>query len=58
MIIKEDVVSIAKAIDHLLVDPEKRSAMGAAGRAWVESTFGGDAVSDRYVDLYRKAINQ
>jgi len=58
MIIKEDVVSIAKAIDHLLVDPEKRSAMGAAGRAWVESTYSGDAVANRYVDLYRRAISR
>ena len=58
MIIEEDAVSIAKAIDHLLVDPEKRSAMGCAGRAWVESTFGGDAVANRYIDLYRRAINQ
>ncbi len=58
MIIDEDAESIAKAIDQLLVDPEKRTAMGCAGRAWVESTFGGDAVVNRFIELYRKAINR
>ena len=58
MIIEEDAISIAKAIDQLLVDPEKRTAMGCAGRACVESTFGGDAVTNRFIDLYRKTINR
>jgi hypothetical protein len=31
--------------------------MGAAGRDWVEATFAGDAVVNRYIDLYRQAMH-
>ena len=57
LIIEEDVESIAMAIDRLLGDPNRRSQMGAAGRAWVGTTFTGDAVANRYIALYRGAIN-
>ena len=58
LIIEEDVASIAAAIIQLLDDATQRKQMGEAGRTWVGSTFTGDAVVNRYTDLYRKAINR
>lgn len=58
LIIENDVDSIATSMSLLLDDSEKRSLMGVAGRAWVTATFSGDAVVNRYIDLYRKSINR
>ena len=58
LIIEDDVESIASSMRVLLDDSEKRSSMGASARAWVAATFSGDAVANRYIDLYRKAINR
>ena len=52
-IIQEDVQSTANAIKHLLDNAELRNQMGAKGRQWVDHTFSGDAVVNRYIELYR-----
>jgi glycosyltransferase involved in cell wall biosynthesis len=57
-IINEDPSSIANAISHLLANDSERNAMGIAGEQWVKSTFSGDEVVNRYINLYRKSINQ
>ena len=58
LIVEDDVESIASSMRELLDDSEKRSSMSIAARAWVAATFSGDAVANRYIDLYRKAINR
>ena len=57
-IINEDPSSIANAISHLLANDSERNAMGIAGEQWVKRTFSGDEVVNRYINLYRKSINQ
>ena len=58
IIIDDDIESITNAIRLLLSDDEKKSMMGQSGRKWVDSVFSGDAIVNRYIDLYRKSINQ
>ena len=58
MIIEEDVDAIVQAIDQMLSNPEQLKTMGTAGKKWASQTFSGDTVANRYVDLYRRAINQ
>ena len=58
IIIDDDIESITNAIQLLLSDDEKKSMMGQSGRKWVDSVFSGDAIVNRYIDLYRKSINQ
>ena len=57
IIAEKDSGSIAAAIESLLDDDERIAAMGAAGRDWVEATFAGDAVVNRFIDLYRQAMH-
>ncbi len=57
IITEQDSNSIASALESLLGDDERIAAMGAAGRDWVEGTFAGDAVVNRYIDLYRSAMH-
>ncbi|MFK7960390.1 MAG: glycosyltransferase [Phycisphaerales bacterium] len=49
--------AIAKAIKELLGDPERRRAMGAAGRAWALKNLAADAVVERYLEMYRAAAH-
>ncbi len=44
----EGFAELEAAIDLLLADPARRSAMGEAGRRYVESRYGWDVVLDRY----------
>lgn len=52
MIPIKDVDALEAAIEDLLNDPEKRQAMGKAGRARVEQEFAADVIAARTVDLY------
>lgn len=47
---------LAKAIGELLDAPERRCAMGEAGRARVESLFTWRHAAERRVEIYREAI--
>ena len=58
LIIDEDANSIAKTITTLLENNEQRASIGSAGKAWVNNTFSGDAVVNRYIQLYRQMINE
>jgi starch synthase len=44
---------LAAAIDELMADPERRAAMGRAGRRRAVERFGWDAIARRTVELYR-----
>ncbi len=57
-IINEDPSSIAHAISNLLANDMGRNDMGNAGKAWVQQTFLGDAVVNRYINLYRSAMSE
>jgi glycosyltransferase involved in cell wall biosynthesis len=58
LIIEEDENSIATSIINLIENQRQLSDMGIAGKSWVEKTFSGDAVVNRYIHLYRNAINE
>ena len=53
-----DVQELAGAIATLLDDPERRAAMGAAGRRRVEEKFSWRAVAEATVAAYERAIEQ
>jgi len=52
----ENSAALARAIDELLAAPERRRAMGQAGRARVLEHFTWRAAAQRTVDVYREAI--
>lgn len=49
---ERDADAIAQALFTLIEHPERWTAMGRAGRAYVETHYGLDALNDRLVDLY------
>lgn len=51
-----DVDGLARAVEALAADPDRRQAMGAAGRRRAVDTYGIDAMVDGMVDVYRRAI--
>jgi len=53
-----DGLSLARAIETLLAQPERRVAMGKAGRARVLSLFTWQRAAERTVDAYREVIEQ
>jgi glycosyltransferase involved in cell wall biosynthesis len=51
-LVEADPQAVARAVDSLLADPERRAEMGASGRrAWRER-FTWDAVAGKYEELY------
>lgn len=53
-----DALSLARAIEGLLRNPERRLAMGKAGRARVLEHFTWRRAAERTVDAYREVIEQ
>ncbi len=51
-----DAVALAGALVTLLGDPERRAAMGEAGRRRVASQFHVDTMADRVVEIYRHTL--
>lgn len=51
-----DTAAIGRAIEGLAADPPRRSAMGAAARAFAVSDFDDSVVAARYEAVYRRAI--
>lgn len=51
-----DEPGLARALDTLLDDPDRRAAMGRAGRSHALNTFGACAVARRYAELYRSLV--
>lgn len=52
----QDAAALAQAIDELLDQPERRLAMGRAGRARVLEHFTWRRAAERTVDVYREVI--
>jgi len=50
-----DPAAWSRAVNQLLADPERRAAMGAAGRAKAER-YAWPAVAERIIGVYRKAL--
>jgi glycosyltransferase involved in cell wall biosynthesis len=51
-----DVTALAEAIESLLGDQEKRTAMGKAARSTAEKIFSADIILDQIADLYTRAV--
>lgn len=51
-----DSAALALAIEELVDDAERRAAMGAAGRARVESEFAPERMSSAYLALYEELL--
>jgi glycosyltransferase involved in cell wall biosynthesis len=49
-----DPARLAKAIEELVVDPELRQRMGAAGRRKAEAEFDDRAVVSKTIDAYER----
>ena len=47
--------ALAEAIASLLADPDRRHAMGHAGRRLAERDFDIRVITERYLDVYRRA---
>ena len=50
-----DPDALAEALLGLLRDPQRRSALGAAGRDWARASFAQDAVRERFLEYYLEA---
>jgi glycosyltransferase involved in cell wall biosynthesis len=50
-----DVSALAAALDRMIADPDRRSAIGMAGRAFALSRFSPAAAAARYARIYRDA---
>lgn len=48
--------ALTRAIAELLAAPERRAAMGAAGRARVEAQFSAEAIAEETVAVYRGLV--
>ena len=53
-----DAEALTRAIAELLAAPERRAAMGAAGRARVEAQFSAEAIAAETVAVYRGLVGQ
>jgi glycosyltransferase involved in cell wall biosynthesis len=53
---ERDAGALAAAVSELLADPERRAAMGTAGRLLVESGYGWGAAAARFEDAYERAL--
>jgi glycosyltransferase involved in cell wall biosynthesis len=53
---ERDAPALATALAHLLRDPERRAAMGRAGRALAEGRFGWEAAAARFEAAYDRAL--
>jgi glycosyltransferase involved in cell wall biosynthesis len=51
-----DADSLARAIEQLLLNPERRKAMGLAGRELAEREFDVNSVVDKHLAIYREIL--
>ena len=58
LVAPRDGQALASAIGQLLDDPQRRAAMGAAGRLRVLEHFTWKRAAERTVDVYREAIEE
>ena len=50
--------ALARAITTLLADPDRRRAMGAAGSAYVRTTYSREVMAAGMVALYTELLSQ
>ena len=53
-----NAVALADAIQFLIENPEKRKAMGQAGRVLAEREFTIEKVVDSHLDIYNELMNR
>lgn len=58
IIINGSVNQLATSITKLLNDSSTRLSMGNAAKKWVQDSFTGETVVNRYLDLYHTAMSQ
>jgi glycosyltransferase involved in cell wall biosynthesis len=51
-----DAAALRSAVERLLADPELRERLGRVARVRARERFGWDAVIDRTLETYRKAL--
>jgi len=49
---------LSEKLLEILLDNEKRQAMGKMGRKKVEEDYGSKIIGEKYLDFYRSRINQ
>lgn len=54
----QDSTALARAITTLLADPDRRRAMGAAGSAYVRTTYSREVMAAGMVALYTELLSQ
>jgi glycosyltransferase involved in cell wall biosynthesis len=54
----EDPDKLAHALEDLIVDGEKRKALGRAGQERARQLFSADAIVPQYEELYRQVCRQ
>jgi glycosyltransferase involved in cell wall biosynthesis len=52
-----DAVALRAAVERLLADPELRERLGRAARARAQERFGWDAVIERTLEVYSRAVD-
>jgi glycosyltransferase involved in cell wall biosynthesis len=55
-LVDADTAAVARAVDELLADPDRRREMGERGRRAWEERFTWDAATDRYEQLYERLV--
>ena len=53
-LVEADPQAVARAVDELLADPDRRRAMGASGRAAWRERFTWEAVTEQYERVYER----
>jgi asparagine synthase (glutamine-hydrolysing) len=51
-----DTAAMAKLVDELLDDPDRRTAMGTVGRQRIEQSYAWDHQALAYLDVYRRLL--
>jgi glycosyltransferase involved in cell wall biosynthesis len=53
----EDVDALARALETLIDDEDRRRQMGAAGQQRMQKEFSIDTMADKHVALYESVLN-
>lgn len=53
-----DQSALARSLDDVLGSPERGREMGRAGRMFALANFAPESVAEKYLDLYRKAVER
>lgn len=57
LVVEGDALSFGRALDELLRDPQRRAAMGDAGRRAAQARFSWGAIADQTDQLYRELLS-